>query len=63
MKPERLQLPEKPVTRLKVGIILANRFTLTAFSAFVDTLRLAGDEGDRSRQVLCSWTIMSASGA
>lgn len=55
--------PAKPVTRLKVGILLANRFTLTAFSSFVDTLRLAGDEGDRSRQILCSWTIMSATGA
>ncbi|MEO5808139.1 GlxA family transcriptional regulator [Devosia sp.] len=48
--------------RLRVGFILANHFTLTAFSTFVDTLRLAADEGDGSRQILCNWTVMSASG-
>ena len=47
---------------MKVGFILANQFTLTAFAAFVDMLRLASDEGDRSRQILCRWTIMSATG-
>jgi transcriptional regulator GlxA family with amidase domain len=48
--------------RLRVGFVLANHFTLTAFSAFVDTLRLAADEGDGSRPILCRWTVMSASG-
>lgn len=48
--------------RLRVGFILANQFTLTAFSTFVDTLRLAADEGDGSRPILSSWTVMSASG-
>ena len=48
--------------RLRVGFILANHFTLTAFSTCVDTLRLAADEGDGSRPILCSWTVMSASG-
>tara|TARA_R110000787_G_scaffold110181_2_gene218838 strand:- start:741 stop:1223 length:483 start_codon:yes stop_codon:yes gene_type:complete len=28
----------------------------------VDTLRLAADEGDRSRQVLCKWSILSENG-
>lgn len=46
--------------RLSVGIVLASHFTLTAFSAFVDTLRLAADEGDLSRPILCRWTVMSA---
>ena len=50
-----------PSARLRVGFILANHFTLTAFSAFVDTLRLAADEGDGSRPILCHWTVMSAS--
>jgi transcriptional regulator GlxA family with amidase domain len=50
----------QPDPRLKVGFILANQFTLTAFSAFADTLRLASDEGDRSRQILCRWTVMSS---
>jgi transcriptional regulator GlxA family with amidase domain len=48
--------------RLRVGFLLARRFTLTAFSSFVDTLRLAADEGDRSRQILCSWKVMAADG-
>lgn len=48
--------------RLSVGIVLANHFTLTAFSAFVDTLRLAADEGDLSRPILCRWTVMGAGG-
>lgn len=45
--------------RLSVGFILARRFTLCAFANFVDVLRLAADEGDRSRQILCEWTILS----
>ena len=55
--------PASPVTaRLRVGFILANNFTLTAFATFIDTLRLAADEGDRSRPILCQWTVMSATG-
>ncbi len=34
---------------LKVAFVLADRFTLSAFAGFVDVLRLAADEGDRSR--------------
>ncbi|MDE3176142.1 MAG: GlxA family transcriptional regulator [Pseudomonadota bacterium] len=48
--------------RLRVGFVLANHFTLTAFSVFVDTLRLAADEGDGSRPIHCSWTVMSSTG-
>lgn len=48
--------------RLRVGFILARHFTLTAFANFIDTLRLAADEGDRSRQILCTWHLMSATG-
>jgi len=46
--------------RLRVGFILAHQFTLTAFASFVDALRLASDEGDRSRQIHCRWTVMSS---
>lgn len=49
--------PVKP--RLSVGFILARRFTLCAFANFVDVLRLAADEGDRSRPILCGWTVLS----
>ena len=45
--------------RLRVGFVLARRFTLCAFANFVDVLRLAADEGDRSRPILCEWSILS----
>ncbi len=45
---------------LKIGFVLANNFTLSAFSLFVDALRLASDEGDLSRQVRCHWPVMAA---
>ncbi|WP_413207226.1 GlxA family transcriptional regulator [Rhodospirillum sp. A1_3_36] len=45
--------------RLSVGFILAKRFTLCAFANFVDVLRLAADEGDRSRPILCDWAVLS----
>lgn len=51
--------PRARGVRLSVGFILARRFTLCAFANFVDVLRLAADEGDRSRPILCSWTVLS----
>jgi transcriptional regulator GlxA family with amidase domain len=45
---------------LSVGIILADHFTLSPFAVFVDHLRLAADEGDRSRPVNVKWSIMSS---
>lgn len=45
---------------LSVGVVLADNFTLSAFSLFVDSLRLAADEGDRSRPIQARWAIMSA---
>lgn len=48
--------------RLRVAFVLAPRFTLTAFAGFVDTLRLAADEGDRSRKRLCDWEILDTAG-
>jgi len=50
--------PEK--SPLRVGIILTNHFTLSAFAAFVDHLRLAADEGDRSWPIRVQWSIMAA---
>lgn len=44
--------------RLRVGFILAPRFTLTAFAGFVDALRLAADEDDRSRRIDCDWAVL-----
>lgn len=45
--------------KLSVAFVLAPNFTLLALSAFVDTLRLAADEGDRSRPIRCAWTVLS----
>jgi transcriptional regulator GlxA family with amidase domain len=47
------------VAQLRVGILLARRFTLGALGNFIDVLRLAADEGDRSRPILCAWRILS----
>ena len=41
---------------LSVGFVLMPSFTLLPFSAFVDALRLAADEGDQSQQINCQWT-------
>jgi transcriptional regulator GlxA family with amidase domain len=46
-------------TPLRVGIILAENFTLSAFALFIDHLRLAADEGDRSRPLNVKWSIMA----
>ncbi len=45
--------------KLRVGFILTPRFTLSALANFVDVLRLAADEGDRSRPIRCEWHILS----
>ena len=46
--------------RLRIGFILTRRFTICAFANFVDVLRLASDEGDRSRPILCNWRVLSS---
>lgn len=48
------------MSALRVGFILAEDFTLAAFSLFVDALRLAADEGDHSRPIACRWPVMAA---
>ncbi|WP_423207891.1 GlxA family transcriptional regulator [Paracoccus yeei] len=51
-------VPSAP--RLRVGFILARSFTLSPFSLFVDTLRLAADEADRSRRIHADWDVMAS---
>lgn len=48
--------------KLRVGFVLAPRFTLTAFAGFVDALRLAADDGDRSGRIRCDWDILGRPG-
>ncbi|MDS9466224.1 GlxA family transcriptional regulator [Paracoccus sp. MBLB3053] len=45
--------------RLRIGFLLAPRFTLSAFATFVDVLRLAADDGDGSRPIRCRWSVLS----
>lgn len=42
-----------------MAILPLPNFTMLALAGFIDTLRLAADEGDRSRQVLCHWSVLS----
>ncbi|RFB79742.1 GlxA family transcriptional regulator [Methylovirgula sp. 4M-Z18] len=58
----RRPLAEPQQQGLRVGFVLAKDFTMSALALFIDTLRLAGDEGDRSRKVDCDWEILSATG-
>lgn len=58
MKPETASVAPATSPRLRVGFVLAQRFTLTAFAGFVDALRLAADEGDRSRPIECAWEVL-----
>jgi len=49
--------------QLTVGFVLMPDFTMLAFAAFIDTLRLAADEGDRSRPIDCRWVVMTEDGS
>jgi transcriptional regulator GlxA family with amidase domain len=63
---ERPSFTEPPQARssspgpARFGFLLANNFTLSAFSIFIDHLRLAADEGDRSRPLHMEWAVMAA---
>ena len=48
--------------KLRIGFLLADRFTLSAFASFVDVIRLAADEADRSRPILCAWSVLADTG-
>lgn len=49
------------VPDLRVGFLLAPRFSLLPFAGFVDSLRHAADDGDRSRQIYCTWSTVGLS--
>ncbi|WP_082475732.1 GlxA family transcriptional regulator [Rhizobium sp. Leaf341] len=52
---------EPEVPRLKIGFVLAKSFTLSAFALFIDTLRLASDEFDRSGRIRADWEVLASS--
>ena len=45
--------------KLRIAFLLWPQLSLVAFAGFVDALRHAGDVGDHSRQLLCSWDVLS----
>lgn len=53
--------PDGRERQVRFGSVLLPNFTLTAFSGFVDLLRLASDEGDFSKPVRCAWSIIGES--
>ncbi len=52
---------ENPIATpdLRVGIVLVRNFTLLPFACLIECLRHAADEGDRSRQRFCTWTLLA----
>jgi len=61
MRPDDLRSGEgASAPKLKVAFVLARSFTLSAFALFVDTLRLASDEFDRSGRVLADWQVLGS---
>lgn len=50
----------KEDNRLTIGFVLARSFTLSAFSMFIDTIRLGSDEFDRSGRVLADWQVLAS---
>jgi transcriptional regulator GlxA family with amidase domain len=47
---------------LRIAFILQNKFTLAAFSGFIDALRLAADDAAKSRQIRVGWDVYSLTG-
>ena len=45
---------------ISVAFLPCPDFTLLPLAGFVDAMRHAADEGDRSRQIHCRWTYLSA---
>ena len=46
---------------ISVAFLLSPDFTLLPLAGFIDAMRHAADEADRSRQIYCRWTCLSAS--
>lgn len=51
-------MARRKMVDLSIGFVPLPRFTLSPFALMIDALRLAADEGDRSRQARCRWSIM-----
>ncbi len=48
-----------PTPDLHVAVLLAPEFSALPLGGFLDTLRHAADDADRSRPIHCAWTLLS----
>lgn len=60
--PRPVDLPVRE-PELRVGFLLAPRFSLLPVASFLDALRHAADEADFGRQIYCSWKILGQKAA
>lgn len=44
---------------LSIALILQDKFTIAAFSGFIDALRLAADDAAKSRQIRVAWKVFA----
>ena len=44
---------------VRLAFILSPDFTLLPFAGFIEAVRHASDERDRSRQVYCHWSVIA----
>ena len=58
MHPSQATRDVEPDVRL--AFILTPAFTILPLAGFIDAVRHAADEGDRSRQIFCSWDVLSS---
>ena len=45
---------------ISIAFVLSPDFTVLPLAGFIDAVRHSADEGDRSRQIYCRWTVLSA---
>lgn len=45
---------------IRIAFLLTPYFTILPLSGFIDAVRHSADEADRSRQVFCTWDVLSA---
>jgi transcriptional regulator GlxA family with amidase domain len=56
-----MKTPENSL-ELRIAFVLQDKFTLAAFSGFIDALRLAADDAAKSRQIRVGWSVYSLKG-
>ncbi len=45
---------------IRLAFILTPAFTILPLAGFIDSVRHSADESDRSRQIFCTWDVLSA---